>query len=186
MTEPENFLQRWSRRKHEVSGEANPADKPVEATETSPADAEPPQAAEPFDVAELPPVESIDPGTDVSAFLKPGVPPELTRAALRRAWSADPTIRDFVGLSENSWDFNDPAAMGGFGAIEPAEVARLITQAMGVIANSEPQAAAATGEKAEKHPGTTASTSSPAASSEGASSPQCKSIDAAAQKESDA
>ena len=32
--------------------------------------------------------------TDVRAFLSPGVPKELARAALRRAWSADPAIRD--------------------------------------------------------------------------------------------
>ena len=55
----------------------------------------------PFDIASLPPIESIDADTDVTAFLRPGVPPDLTRAALRRAWSTDPAIRDFVGLVEN-------------------------------------------------------------------------------------
>ena len=43
-------------------------------------------------------------------------PLELSRAALRRAWAADPAIRDFVGLAENAWDFTDPTAMPGFGA----------------------------------------------------------------------
>jgi hypothetical protein len=52
------------------------------------------------------------------------VPPELTRAALRRTWSADPKIRDFIGLSENSWDFNDLGAMPGFGPLELTEEIR--------------------------------------------------------------
>ena len=46
-------------------------------------------------------IASISPATDLAAFLKPGAPVELTRAALRRAWISDPAIRDFVGLSED-------------------------------------------------------------------------------------
>ena len=84
---------------------------------------------------------SIGADTDVRGFLQPGVPPELTRAALRRAWSSDPAIRDFVGLVENGWDFNDPNAMHGFGAITPEEVARLLTQ--GVTLTEPPPAAGA-------------------------------------------
>jgi hypothetical protein len=53
----------------------------------------------------LPPIESIGAESDIRCFLAPGVPVELTRAALRRAWVVDPRIRDFVGLSENSSDF---------------------------------------------------------------------------------
>ncbi|AHY54822.1 hypothetical protein BJS_02218 [Bradyrhizobium japonicum SEMIA 5079] len=45
----------------------------------------------------------------------------MTHAALRRAWSADPAIRDFVGLAENAWDFNDPTAMPGFGPLDCSE-----------------------------------------------------------------
>ncbi|WP_422282997.1 DUF3306 domain-containing protein, partial [Bradyrhizobium sp.] len=53
-----------------------------------------------------------------TAFLRKGIPQELGRAALRRAWAADPAIRDFVGLAENAWDFNDPNAMPGFGPLD--------------------------------------------------------------------
>lgn len=82
-------------------------------------------------VLQLPPIESIVAESDVRAFLAPGVPAELTRAALRRAWSTDPKIRDFIGLSENSWDFNDPGAIPGFGPLELTdelrqEIARMI------------------------------------------------------------
>ena len=87
-------------------------------------------------VPQLPSIESIVAESDVRAFLAPGVPPELTRAALRRAWSADPKIRDFIGLSENSWDFNDPGAMPGFGPLELTEeirqeIARMIGRSLG-------------------------------------------------------
>ena len=61
---------------------------------------------------------SIDAATDITAFLRKGIPQELSRAALRRAWAADPAIRDFVGLAENAWDFNDPNAMPGFGPLD--------------------------------------------------------------------
>ena len=66
------------------------------------------------------------------AFLSPGVPKELARAALRRAWSADPAIRDFVGLAENAWDFTDPTAMAGFGELLPGyDVKKLVAQIFG-------------------------------------------------------
>jgi hypothetical protein len=39
------------------------------------------------------------------------VPQDLARAALRRAWTVDPAIRDFVGLFENCWDFNASGAV---------------------------------------------------------------------------
>jgi hypothetical protein len=41
-------------------------------------------------------------------------PADLTRATLRRAWSADPAMRGFIGLSENSWDFNATDGVPGF------------------------------------------------------------------------
>jgi len=48
----------------------------------------------------------------------------LTRAALRRAWAADPKIRDFVGLADYDWDFNAPGAMTGFGSLEMTDELR--------------------------------------------------------------
>jgi hypothetical protein len=77
--------------------------------------------AEAFDPASLPPLESIAAGTDIRAFLARGVPAELTQAALRRAWAADPAIRDFIGLSENSWDFTAPGGVPGFGPMRPTD-----------------------------------------------------------------
>ena len=129
MTE-EDFLTRWSRRKRSRAEDAKavPEAAPVRA-ETLPNSAEQVIAnAEPaFDPATLPPIDSITAVSDISAFLQQGVPAELTRAALRRVWTADPAIRDFVGLAENAWDFTDPNAMPGFGPLESSdEVRRMI------------------------------------------------------------
>ena len=117
----EQFLARWARRKQEAkAGHAEPA--PEEAAEAHGPALSNRAAAEPAppetELSKLPPIESIDAATDITAFLRKGIPQELSRAALRRAWSADPTIRDFVGLAENAWDFNDPTAMPGFGPLD--------------------------------------------------------------------
>ena len=92
-------------------------------------------AAEPaFDPTSLPPIESITAGSDIRAFLQAGVPAELTKAALRRVWTTDPAIRDFIGIAENQWDFTDPTAMPGFGPLEATDdVRELVAQAMGKL-----------------------------------------------------
>jgi len=143
MSGEKSFLARWSRRKREAASDRRDHAKPantgnsaaVPDTAVPPA---PPIEAPPLvDPISLPPIESIGPGSDLRAFLAAGVPADLTRAALRRAWSAEPAIRDFIGLSENSWDFNVSGGVPGFGAMTAEEGRRLLAQAMG-----EPKAAA--------------------------------------------
>lgn len=141
MSDPDNFLSRWSRRKLEPSKESEsepvapettqPAEAQRDAVESQAADApvssQEPTQEPPFDLASLPPIESITAGTDIRDFLKPGVPMSLTRAALRRAWTSDPAIREFIGLAENQWDFTNDS-IPGFGPIDPAEVPRLLAK----------------------------------------------------------
>jgi hypothetical protein len=134
MTE-EDFLKRWSRRKREVAEAEKPAPSDADTPEQAPlpqpaASGDSAKKAEAeFDPATLPPIESITAVSDVTAFLRAGVPADLTRAALRRVWTTDPAIRDFVGLAENAWDFTDPNAMPGFGPLESTdEVRRMIAQ----------------------------------------------------------
>jgi hypothetical protein len=128
------FLARWSARKREAAKEADVAKPAAPAIARVPS---PPSAATEtskdvaFDLANLPPLESITAVSDIRAFLATGVPLELRRAALRRAWSADPAIRDFIGLSENSWDFNAPETIAGFGTLKPEDVEKLLAQAVG-------------------------------------------------------
>ena len=131
MTE-EDFLKRWSRRKREADAVKGVA--PPKAAEPAPAAMAETAETPEFDPATLPPLESINALTDVTAFLRDGVPVELTRAALRRVWTADPAIRDFVGLSENAWDFTDPNAMPGFGPLEPGyDIKKAVAQLFGDI-----------------------------------------------------
>ena len=125
MSDREDFLARWSRRKRQIADEVEKAPEQPAIPEQTANDDESldkenhPQSKEPlFDVTSLPPIESISAETDIRAFLAPGVPAELTRAALRRAWAADPQIRDFVGLADYAWDFHAPGAMAGFGPLE--------------------------------------------------------------------
>ena len=155
MTAAENFLARWSRKKLDAAEEpAQPttdtasappspddaADKPAGATADLPAPAS--NAAKPaapaFDPASLPSLDSIGAQTDIRGFLQPGVPAELARAALRRAWSSDPAIRDFKGLAENDWDFNDPNAMFGFGELGPdVDIKRMLAAVFGETPKEE-------------------------------------------------
>jgi hypothetical protein len=90
-----------------------------------------------FDPASLPSIESITAETDIRAFLAPGVPAETARAALRRAWSADPAIRDFVGLAEYAWDFTKPDSMPGFGPLQMTDELR--RYAAQILGNTEPE-----------------------------------------------
>ena len=166
MTERENFLGRWSRRKIEAERTPDDAREEQVATRvpepkddnTTPASAgdaaaqpdrrdktpAPADAKPAFDITKLPSLDSITAATDVRAFLSPGVPAELTRAALRRAWITDPAIRDFKGLAENDWDFTDPTAMPGFTDL-PADydVKKLVAQIFGEKDKAADPAAAA-------------------------------------------
>jgi Protein of unknown function (DUF3306) len=128
----ESFLARWLRRKRaqthpdapqteEASAKPRADPDAAEPRESAAAAPAPPQA---FDPASLPPIDEITATTDIRPFLAAGVPPELRQAALRRAWIADPKIRDFVGPADYDWDFNSPGAIAGFGPIESDEVLR--------------------------------------------------------------
>lgn len=140
MSEREKFIERWSRRKQEAENEAKQSDaiepksnvadpsagEPREENSALPAQEDRPA----FDPKSLPPLDSISATTDIRAFLAAGVPEELKQAALQRAWRADPAIRDFIGLSENSWDFNDPNGIHGFGPLEVTEQMKAAVEAM--------------------------------------------------------
>ncbi len=158
MSEDENFLARWSRKKAEEKREAerapvarsheqSPAVRPRTSGDpgphgkgddeaavdsrlrgnervTGPDTASKSEPPAPFDPATLPPIESIDAGTDIRDFLRPGVPAELRHAALRRVWSSDPNIRDFIGIAENQWDFTAQDGVPGFGPLKAIDDVR--------------------------------------------------------------
>jgi hypothetical protein len=138
MSELENstrhFLHRWSQRKRAAENRAHddadlsPEDKKTDTNAAAQSDANQPA----FDPATLPPIESITATSDVRAFLAPGVPEELTRAALRCVWRTDPTIRDFIGIAENQWDFTKPDGVPGFGSLDlTPELRRMVASLIG-------------------------------------------------------
>lgn len=148
MSEDRNFVARWSRLKRETDnnkeasrgsevGPRNAAETESPKRASSAQDAPTGKQGETFDLSSLQPIDSITAGTDIRDFLQAGVPTELTKAALRRAWSADPAIRDFIGIAENQWDFTDPAGIPGFGPLRVGDnVQDLVAQAMGKLEES--------------------------------------------------
>ncbi len=139
MNDPDNFLSRWSRRKREaayVPGKETKdqqAEAPGVPGEAVSPPSEPAAAPKPkIDASDLPPIESIGAGTDISAFMQAGVSSALRHAALRRVWSTDPAIRDFMGPTENYWDGVGPDGIPGFGDLDPGlDVKRLVSELFG-------------------------------------------------------
>lgn len=111
----EGLLRRWARRKQ--AAKVQPV-MPVPASDVLPNAV---QADEPTPV--LPDLDTLDAGSDYSVFLQRGVPAELQRLALQRAWSSDAAITEFRGMAEYAWDFNAPQ----YGQLWPVDdIAKLI------------------------------------------------------------
>ena len=146
MNDPDNFLSRWSRRKRQAgedkekneTGEtvAAPAPENQQGIPAAPGAAPSPE----FNVESLPPIETISAETDITAFMRTGVPETLKHAALRRAWASDPVIRDFVGLNENFWDAAGPDGIPGFGDLDPnLDVRRMVSELFGETPRQDTQ-----------------------------------------------
>jgi uncharacterized protein DUF3306 len=146
----EDFLTRWSRRKRDAvepeQAKGAPGERdvvpenPVPENETSFVEgSEGAKSSDPvFDLKSLPPIESITAATDIRPFLAPGVPVDIARAALRRAWSSDPRIRDFVGLADYDWDYHTPGSAAGFGPLEMTdELRRMVARIVGDIVDGD-------------------------------------------------
>jgi hypothetical protein len=126
MSKPDDevpFLSRWSRLKQRAVRPGAPAeqiqrDAPTDAPRKAAAspdialpaanaapakndDAEPP-----LDLDKLPRIEDITAESDIAGFLDHRVPAALRNAALSRMWTLDPTIRDFIEVAENQWNWN--------------------------------------------------------------------------------
>jgi len=101
----EPFLRRWSRRKlDEAEARATPA---------QPAEAAPP---------ELPPIDSLTPESDFSAFMHKQVDDKLRRAALRKLFS-DPAFNVVDGLDDYAEDYTqlETLAEGAAATLEHAK-----------------------------------------------------------------
>ena len=131
MREDKGFLARWSHRKQEAkrSERDAPVAKPGDPSDpVTEADVEPE-----FDLSSLPKLEEITSSTDISVFLRKGVPEHLRNAALRKSWALDPAIRNYVNPAlDYAYDWNTPGGVPGSSEIGAGvDVARLVSQIMG-------------------------------------------------------
>ena len=81
----------------------------------------------------MPNLEELTGSTDITAFLRKGVPEHLRNAALRKSWALDPAIRNYVNPAlEYAYDWNAPGGVPGGGELDAGvDVARLVSQIMG-------------------------------------------------------
>jgi hypothetical protein len=125
------FLARWSQRKQQANRPdpgAPVADADAPSGPAAEGDAEPE-----FDLSSLPKLEDVTETTDITAFLRKGVPEHLRNAALRKSWALDPAIRNYVNPAlEYAYDWNVPGGAPGSGEIGAGvDVGRLVSQIMG-------------------------------------------------------
>jgi hypothetical protein len=122
-----DFLTRWSRRKRAANVQMPAAQPPaVDPVTPRSGDGQPAETMA-GERTPLPDISEIAADTDIKGFLAPDVAPELRKAALRRAWAADPAVRDFVGPARDyGYDWNSPGGVPGFGPLAPAAAARAV------------------------------------------------------------
>jgi uncharacterized protein DUF3306 len=140
------FLARWSQRKREAEQpEPKPAAPAVDAGAPSGPVAEGDAAREvEFDLSSLPKLEELTGTTDITAFLRKGVPEHLRNEALRKSWALDPAIRNYVNPAlEYAYDWNTPGGVPGTGELGAGfDVARMVSQIMGGEPSDPPTTAA--------------------------------------------
>ena len=139
MSDPDDadrgFLARWSQRKQEA-GQPEPKPDAQAVEKNEPSDQPAPQgedAVPEFDLSTLPKLEELTGSSDITAFLRKGVPEHLRNAALRKSWALDPAIRNYVNPAlEYAYDWNTPGGVPGGGELGASvDVARLVSQIMG-------------------------------------------------------
>jgi hypothetical protein len=125
------FLARWSQRKHEAKQPDR--DAPTAKSDAPSGPAAENDVAQEFDLSSLPKLEDMTATTDITAFLRKGVPEHLRNAALRKSWALDPAIRNYVNPAlDYAYDWNTPGGVPGSSQIGSGmDVARLVSQIMG-------------------------------------------------------
>jgi len=129
------FLARWSQRKQEAKQpEPQPDEPAAESVESSGSPiAQGEEVTPEFDLSTLPKLEELTGSTDITAFLRKGVPEHLRNAALQKSWALDPAIRNYVNPAlEYAYDWNAPGGVPGGGELGAGvDVVRLVSQIMG-------------------------------------------------------
>jgi hypothetical protein len=150
------FLARWSQRKQEAKQpEPAQADSALETVESSGSPALQGEEVTPeFDLSSLPTLEELTASTDITAFLRKGVPEHLRNAVLRKSWALDPAIRNYVNPAlEYAYDWNTPGGVPGGGELGAGvDVARLVLQIMGEPAAETTSSGASSADEAPHSP----------------------------------
>ncbi|MDB5381481.1 MAG: hypothetical protein JWO26_1113 [Rhodospirillales bacterium] len=157
MMSEEGFLSRWSQRKRatlrgdappeptvaEPDAKAGAFEASVGAAPAGPLVVAPEAALQtpaalaeeetPFDPASLPPLESLTAESDFLPFLARNVPALLKRDAMRRMWSLDIGIRDYVGPSDYAWDYNAVGGVPGSSLDLIGDIQKHLAQAIGAM-----------------------------------------------------
>jgi hypothetical protein len=131
--EDKSFLARWSQRKQEANQPKPKQDAPA-ATSDIPSEPIAEVEAEPeFDLSTLPKLEELTETTDITGFLRKGVPEHLRNAALRKSWALDPAIRNYVNPAlDYAYDWNTPGGVPGNSELGAGiDVVRMVSQIMG-------------------------------------------------------
>lgn len=110
----EGFLGRWSRLKRTqvkatpsvpaIGPAAEPAEPPNLPAKQKEAGTEKPVVR----AEDLPPIDGLTMESDISAFLKEGVPDELKNLALRKVWASDPFLAKPDPLDIHNLDYTMP------------------------------------------------------------------------------
>jgi hypothetical protein len=166
----DDFLSRWSRRKRAArrTDLQQPAEAPPDSI-AAPGSRQdqvptgnssivgPPEAElDEEEIARLPSLDELTADSDISMFMRKGVPERLRNAALRRMWSLDPKIRDYVSEArEYAYDWNTPGGVPGFGGPlpPPEEIQKMAARIIGAFnRDDEPPAQVAGQERSETPP----------------------------------
>ncbi len=120
------FLGRWAKRKQAVHRQnATPQTVPEVLPE--------PVSERATEELPLPSLDSIVPGSDLTAFFQKHVPEALRTAALRKLWVTDPEIKNFIEMADYQWDFNNPDSIPGWSSsIEGVDVKAMLEKVMGL------------------------------------------------------
>ncbi|MSO93183.1 MAG: DUF3306 domain-containing protein [Rhodospirillales bacterium] len=110
----ERPISRWSRLKREEravktkrGGAALKEQETPDATQASlPPERAPKETATDGGKA-LPSVESLTKDSDFTAFMKPGVPEDVSQAAMRKLWKSDPVFAEIDPLNDGFGDYRN-------------------------------------------------------------------------------
>ena len=119
-SEDEGFLRRWARRKEKArarqapsvppapvpAAQAGPVARSAGAPEQGTGEPTARKADKPFDLSQLPPIDSLTKESDYTVFMRPEVPDNLRRQALRKLWVLDPILSAPDKLDIHAFDYN--------------------------------------------------------------------------------